>query len=166
MQKLTVLGIRLVALFVLIQVLASLQVIPSLFLYNGSDFAGGILAVLAFIIYSILFCALFFGAEKIATFIMPPHEDKSIELDDYQKLSAVLFSTVGLFIIYWAFEMLLQSTVSVLNLNAMQPDSPFRTSRQILIPLFGGVIQLIAGISLFIGGKKLAKWWNDFRNWT
>jgi hypothetical protein len=55
--------------------------------------------------------------------------------------------------------MILNSTAMFLVFNDIKSEDPINRFNQFLAFLFGGVIQLVAGIALFTGGKKLSKWW-------
>ncbi len=167
MKNLTVIGLKLLAIYVLVQILSLSQVIPSYFMYDQINSVETISVGVIFLTYWIFFGFLFFGSEKISKFIVPKQADESVAVNDYQKLAAVLFSTVGLLIIYGGFEMLFTGVSSIININATQPDF-LRYNKQYYfwIPFFRGGIQILVGLIIFIGGKKLAGWWTDFRNWT
>ncbi|HBZ39583.1 MAG TPA: hypothetical protein DEO59_14320 [Balneola sp.] len=96
----------------------------------------------------------------------PKSDEGDFQIDNYQKFSAVIFSSIGLLIVYWSIQSLFNSIGSVIQMNFIYPNNPDMKNFRTLTIIFGGVIQLIIGILLFIGGKKLSKWWNDFRNWT
>lgn len=166
MKNLTIIGVRLIALFVLIKALMSLEIFASYFLNEYSGFSDYWYYFLAIGIYLLIAAILFFCSERIATFIIPKSEIQDFQIDNYQKLSAILFSTIGLLIVYWSIQSLFQSVASIINMNVMYPDYPDVQKYRTLTIIFGGFIQLVIGILLFIGGKKLAKWWYDFRNWT
>lgn len=166
MKKLTILAIRILALFVLIRAIFSLEVIPSFLLDEHFNFSESWYYFLNSGLYIILSVILFFGSERIANFMTPKSDEKDFQIENYQKFSAVLFSAIGLLIVYWSIQILFQSIGSIVHMNIIYPDNPDMRDFQTLTILFGGIIQLIIGILLFIGGKKLAKWWYDFRNWT
>ncbi len=166
MKNFTIIGVRLFSLFVLLQILGVLQLIPSIIFdqyFSLSDiFEVGIILV----VYLAIFIVLYFRAPKIASVITPKTNDVEIKIDDYEKLSAILFSSVGLLIIYWGFESLLQNIGTTINMNAMYPDHSQLTNQKIWVFILGSIAKLVAGSFLFVGGKNISKWWNDFRNWT
>ena len=166
MKHLAILGVRLLALYMLLLALISMEFIPAVLLDEHFDFTMGWHSFVVSGGYLILSVALFFGSERIATFMMPKSEEEGLQVDNYQKLSAVVFSAMGLFIIYLSIQSLFQSLASIVNMDVMYPDNPDMQEYQILTLVFGGLIQLIVGVLLFIGGKTLAKWWYGFRNWT
>lgn len=166
MKKLTILAIRILALFVLIRTIFSLEFIPSVLLDEHFDFSESWFYFLNTGLYIILSGVLFLGSERIADFMTPKSDESDFQIDNYQKFSAVIFSSIGLLIIYWSIQSIFQSIGSIVHMNTIYPDNPDMRDFRTMTILFGGIIQLIIGILLFVGGKKLAKWWNDFRNWT
>ena len=166
MKKLTILSIRILSLFVLIRAIFSLEVIPSFLLDEYSNFSESWYYFLNIGIYVILSVVLFLASERIADFMTPKSDEGDFQIDNYQKFSAVIFSSIGLLIVYWSIQSLFNSIGSVIQMNFIYPNNPDMKNFRTLTIIFGGVIQLIIGILLFIGGKKLSKWWNDFRNWT
>lgn len=166
MKKLTILAIRILALFVLIRTIFSLEFIPSVLLDEHFDFSESWFYFLNTGLYIILSGVLFLGSERIADFMTPKSDESDFQIDNYQKFSAVIFSSIGLLIIYWSIQSLFTSIGSIIQMNFIYPDNPDMKNFRTLTIIFGGVIQLIIGILVFIGGKKIAKWWNDFRNWT
>ena len=159
MLKQTVLGIRLFALFILYQALSSLQEFRSIVMFHGNSEVDLILTLISFFCLLAFSLVLFTRAKSISQFLFPTTQDSELKIDDYQKLSAVLFSSIGLFIIYSSINMMLVSTSQLLIMHDFQSEDPINRFNQFLAFLFGGVIQLIAGIALFTGGKKLSKWW-------
>ncbi len=166
MKNLTILGVRFLALFVLLRALTYLEIIPSIIVDEYFDLSDSWQTFLVIGFYLILSGSLFFWSERIAVFMMPNSEEQDFQIDNYEKLSAVLFSSIGLLIIYWSIQSLFNSIASIVNMNVMYPDNPDMQEYRTLTIIFGGFIQLILGLLLFIGSKKLAKWWYDFRNWT
>lgn len=168
MINLTILGIRLLALYVFLQAIIILESITFLFQDEFFRFEDSWQIFTRIAYYLIISSSLFFGSNKLANMIIPNSKDQESRIDDYQKISAILFSTVGLFIIYWSIESITQSLASILYMEMIYPDNPDPNIAKYRVRTFiyGGFIQLILGIALFIGGKKLAKWWYDFRNWT
>ena len=166
MKNLTILGVRFLALFVLLRALTYLEIIPSIIVDEYFDLSDSWHTFLVIGFYLILSGSLFFWSERIAVFMMPNSEEQDFQIDNYEKFSAVLFSSIGLLITYWSIQSLFNSIASIVNMNVMYPDNPDMQEYRTLTIIFGGFIQLILGLLLFIGGKKLAKWWYDFRNWT
>ena len=166
MKNLSILGIRFFALFVLLRGLFSLEYVPSIVLDDSIVISDSWYILILPGLYILLAGLLFYASENIASFITPESVAPDFKLDDHEKLSAILFSSVGLLIIYWSIQDLFQSIASIVNMNIMYPDNPDMQRYRIFTMIFGGFIQLIAGILMFIGGKKLATWWNAFRNWT
>jgi len=166
MKNLTILGVRFLALFVLLRALTYLEIIPSIIVDEYFDLSDSWHTFLVIGLYLILSGSLFFWSERIAVFMMPNSEEQDFQIDNYEKFSAVLFSSISLLIIYWSIQSLFNSIASIVNMNVMYPDNPDMQEYRTLTIIFGGFIQLILGLLLFIGGKKLAKWWYDFRNWT
>ena len=159
MLKQTVLGIRLFALFILYRALWSLHEFRSTFIFQGHDNIEVIFTLISFFSLLAFFFVLFTRAKSISQYLFPTTRDSELKIDDYQKLSAVLFSSIGLFIIYSSINMMLVSTSQLLIMHDLQSEDPINRFNQFLAYLFGGLIQLIAGIALFTGGKKLSKWW-------
>lgn len=143
-----------------------LEVIPSILVDEYFSFSDSWHTFLVIGFYLILSGSLFYWSKRIANFMIPKSEAKDFEIDNYEKFSAILFSTIGLLIIYWSIQSLFNSIASIINMNVMYPDNPDMQEYRTLTIIFGGFIQLILGTLLFIGGKNLAKWWYDFRNWT
>lgn len=166
MKNLSILGVRLLALFVLLRAIMHLEFIPSVLLDEHFDFSVSWYYFLTPGFYLILSGILFFGSKSIATFMTPKTEEQNFQIDNYEKFSGVIFSSIGLLIVYWSIQNLLQSIASIVNMNMMYPDNPDIQEYRTLTIIFGGFIQFIIGLLLFIGGKKLAKWWHDFRSWT
>jgi hypothetical protein len=167
MKNLTITGLRLLAIWFFIQALSYIQFLPVYFSdqYQDMNAAGlGMLGV--FLIYIMSAAILFFKAPTIAAKISGNLEEASLQINNYQKLAAILFATVGLFIFFNALESFINSIGNIYGDRAMNPQAPNRLIREIRILLFGGGIQMIVGASLFVGGKKLANWWHTFRNWT
>ncbi len=159
MQNLSILGIRLFAFYIFVQAFKSLQKISPQYYFEASNNSAVILNLVAFFGLTIMFFALFKGAKKISTFIIPESDELKIAIDDYKKLSAILFSTLGLYIIYSSYNMILSTISLTMNLTTVRPEL-VSSSNYLLVYLFGGVFQLIAGLLLFIFGKKIAQWWN------
>lgn len=159
MLRQTVLGIRLFALFILYRALSTLQGFGSNFIFQGNSETETIFTIISFFFLLAFSLVLFTRANSISLHLFPSTRDSELKIDDYQKLSAVLFSSIGLFIIYSSTNMMLSSTAQLLILNDFQGEDPINRFNQFLAYLFGGVIQLVAGIALFTGGKKISKWW-------
>lgn len=167
MKNLTITGLRLLAIWFFLQAISYIQFLPFYFTDKYQDLnTGGIGALSIFFIYVVASGILFFKAPTVAVKISGKLEEPSIQGIDYQKLAAILFATVGLFIFFNALESLINSIGIIYNDRAMYSQAPNRFFREIRILLFGGGIQMMVGASLFVGGKKIANWWHDFRNWT
>ncbi len=168
MKNLTALGLRLFSLFLLFQAFSYIQVVPSLLFYETGEFNKmiGFSNLLIVVIYLLAFLILFFGANTISEYVMPKNKKEELVLDDYQKLAAVLFSTVGLLTIIWAIELITKSAGNIIHFNTFESEFVVNDTRKMYIPLYQGIVQLVIGSVLFIGGKTISKWWNDFRNWT
>ncbi len=166
MKNLAILGVRFLALFALLRALMYLEFIPSILVdeyFSLSDSWHSFVVIGFYLLFSGF---LFITSERVASFMIPELKDQDFQIDNYEKFSAVLFSSIGLLIIYWSIQSLFNSIASIVNMNMMYPDNPDMQEYRRLTIIFGGLIQVILGILLFIGGKKLAKWWYDFRNWT
>ena len=167
MKNLTITGLRLLAIWFFIQALSYVQFLPAYFSNQYQDMNAAGLGVLGvFLIYIAAAGILFFKASTIAVKMSGSSENASFQINNYQKLAAVLFAAVGLFIFFNALGSFINSIWNIYNDRAMHPQAPNRFLRELRILLFGGGIQLIVGASLFVGGKKIANWWHDFRNWT
>jgi hypothetical protein len=167
MKSIAVIGLRLLAIYVIIKMLELGQFIVPYFMYEQGESIEAISLAILILIHWFIFGGLFFGAERISRFMLPKQLDEEIEVTDYERITAILFSTVGLLVFFWGIEMLFNAYSNIINLNVMQPDF-LRDNKGYLfwIPFSKGGVQIISGLLLFIGGKKLAKWWIDFRNWT
>tara|TARA_R110000868_G_scaffold408910_1_gene693194 strand:+ start:1453 stop:1944 length:492 start_codon:yes stop_codon:yes gene_type:complete len=159
MLKQTVLGIRLFALFILYRALLTLHEFGNHFIFQGNSEIETIFTLISFFSLLVFFLVLFTRAKSISQYLFPNTRDANLKIDDYQKLSAVLFSSIGLYIIFSSINMILNSTAMLLVFNDFKNEDPINRFNQFLAYLFGGVIQLVAGIALFTGGKKLSKWW-------
>ncbi len=168
MKNLTALGLRLFSLFLLFQAFSYIQIVPSLLFYEAGEFNKmiGFSNLLIVVVYLLAFLILFFGANTISEYVMPKSKKEEITLDDYQKLGAVLFSTVGLLTIIWAIELITKSVGNILHYNSFESEFIVNDTRKMYVPLYQGIVQLVIGLALFIGGKTIAKWWHNFRNWT
>jgi len=88
-----------------------------------------------------------------------------MSIDNYEKLSSILFATAGILIFFWSINTFLNSINSVNYFRTFRPDY-LNARSEIIILILGGGIQMIFGLSLFIGGKNIAHWWYKFRNWS
>jgi hypothetical protein len=159
MQKLAVLIIRIFSLYVLYQALSSLKDYGSNIFFQGNSELDLVLTLASFFSLLILFIILFFGTKRITNYIVPNSEDTDLEIDNYQNLTTVLFSCIGLIIIYYSTNLLLGSISQLMIIYEPQEQSPISPTSQVSAFIFGGVLQFIAGILLFTRGSKLAKWW-------
>ncbi len=166
MRNFAVVGLRLLAVWAFLKALLFSQYIPTLFISGIDEFAqmGGYGILITFFIYLISAVVLFFKAPTISTIISPISESESLNID-LEKLAAILFSTAGLLIFFWSVNTFLNGINSIFHYRVIDPQNVNR-AREIRLLLLGGGIQMIFGLSLFIGGKKIAQWWHDFRNWT
>lgn len=167
MRNLTIVGLRLLAIWLFLQALSYLQFLPAYLTNQYDDFgATGLGMLLVLLLYLAAALMLFFKAPALAVIINGDCEGAAPEWNDYKKLAAVLFATVGLLVFFGALETLFGSVGAVYNERVLDPQKPNRLSAEIKTLFFGGGIQMIVGLGLFVGGKKLAGWWHNFRNWT
>lgn len=159
MLKQTVLGIRLFSLFVLYRALVTLHEFSTHFIFQGNSEIENLFTLISCFSLLVFFLVLFTRAKSISEYLFPATSESELKIDNYQKLSAVLFSSIGLYIIFSSTSMILNSTAMFLVLNDIKSEDPINRFNQFLAFLFGGAIQLVAGIALFTGGKKLSKWW-------
>ncbi|NGP88038.1 hypothetical protein [Fodinibius halophilus] len=167
MKNLTATGLRLIAIWALLQALGYIQFLPVYFTdqYQNVN-AAGLGMLIVFLIYITAAAILFFKAPAIAIKMSGNFEEPQLQINNYQKFTAILFAAVGLLIFFNALETFSYSVGNIYNDRAMNPQAPNRLFREIRILLFGGGIQIILGAGLFVGGKKIANWWHNFRNWT
>lgn len=167
MKNLTIIGLRLLAIWILLRALSYVQFLPAYLTNQYEDFgATGIGMLIVLLIYLVATLILFVKAPAVAAKISGDVEDTAFEISSYEKLTAILFATVGLLIFFGAFETFINSVGAIYNERAIDPQKPNRLLAEIRILLFGGGIQMVVGLGLFIGGKKIANWWYNFRNWT
>jgi hypothetical protein len=166
MRNFALIGLRLLAIWAFLKALLLFQYIPTLLGSGIDEFAqmGGYGILIAFFLYLISAAVLFFKAPTISTNISPISESDSLNID-LEKLASILFATAGLIIFFWSVNTFLNSINSIFHYRVIDPENVNR-AREIRLILLGGGIQMIFGLSLFIGGKKIAQWWHDFRNWT
>ena len=167
MKSIAVIGLRILAIYVIIKMLELSQFIVPYFMYEQGESIEAISLAVLILIHWFIFGGLFFGAERISRLMLPKQLDEEIQITDYKKITAILFSTVGLLVFLWGIGMLFDALSNIINLNVIQPDF-LRDNKSYLfwIPFSKGGVQVLLGLILFVGGKKLAKWWTDFRNWT
>lgn len=166
MKSIAVIGLRILAIYVIIKMLELAQFIVPYFMYERGESIEAISLAILILIHWFIFGLLFFGAEKISSFFLPKQSNGEIQITDYERITAILFSTVGLLVFLWGIGILFDALSNIINLNVMQPDF-LRDNKSYLfwIPFSKGGVQVLLGLILFVGGKKLAKWWTDFRNW-
>ncbi len=167
MKNFAIVGVRLLAIWAFIKATVFAQYLPS-YLILEDDFitATGLGIALTCLFYIAISILLFFKAPTFAEKITAGFGQEEVPAFDYQKLAAVLFSTAGLLIFIWAIESFIQTIGSLYNYRVMDPQNPDRFWRELQLLVFGGGIQMLVGTVLFLGGKKIAKWWHDFRDWT
>lgn len=166
MRNFAIIGLRLLAIWAFLKALLLLQYLPTVFISGLDEFSqmGGYGILIAFILYLISSAVLFLKAPTISSKISPISESDSPNVD-FEKLASILFATAGLLIFFWSINTFLNSINSIFHYRVIDPQNVNR-AREIRLVLLGGGIQMIFGLSLFIGGKKIAQWWQDFRNWT
>jgi len=167
MKNFAIVGLRLLAVWAFIKATVYTQYLPSYFILDDSFLtATGIGILLTFFLYLAISIILFYKAPIFAEKITSEFGQEEVPSFDYQKLAAVLFSSAGLLIFFWAIESFIQTIGSLYHYRVMDPQNPDRFWSELRLLIFGGGIQLMVGIALFTGGKKIAQWWHDFRNWT
>lgn len=167
MKNLTIIGLRLIAIWLLLTFLGFIQFLPMYFIGQSEDlYSTGIGMLIVVIIYIVAAALLFFKAPALAVKMSGDFEEPSIRINNYEKLTAILFASIGVLIFFNALESFIGSVGSVYNDRVANPQSTHQFIRTIRILLFGGGIQMLVGVCLFIGGKKIANWWYNFRNWT
>ncbi|MDX1639905.1 MAG: hypothetical protein R3281_18235 [Balneolaceae bacterium] len=166
MKNFTIIGLRLLAIWAFLKALLLSQYIPTIFGSGIDEFSqmGGYGILIAFILYLISATILFFKAPTIAIKVSPTSDFDTAKVD-IEKLASVLFATAGLLIFFWSINSFLNSINSIFHYRVIDPENVNR-AREIRLVLLGGGIQMIFGLSLFIGGKKIAQCWHNFRNWT
>lgn len=166
MKDFSIIGLRIFAIWIFLKALLYLQYLPMLFVSNLDEFSqiGGYGFIIAFLLYLCTAIFLYFKTSIIADKIIPSSDSDSLKIE-LDKLTSVLFATAGILIFFWSINTFLNSVNSIFYFRTIDPENVNKL-REIRLVLFGGVIQMIFGLSLFIGGKKIAKWWHDFRNWT
>lgn len=167
MKNFAIVGLRLLAVWAFIKVTFSAQHLPYYFILED-DFltASSIGSLLIFLVYLVMSISLFYKAPAIAEKLTLGFGQDEVPSFDYKKLAAALFSSAGLLIFFWAIESFLHAIGSLYHYRVIDPQNPDRFWREFQLLLFSGGIQMIVGLVLFIGGKKLAQWWHEFRNWT
>jgi hypothetical protein len=167
MKNFAIVGLRLLAVWAFIKATVYTQYLPSYFILED-DFltATGIGILITFLQYLVISIILFYKAPAFAEKMTSDLGEEEVPSFDHQILAAVLFSSAGLLIFFWAIESFIQSIGSLYHYRVMDPQNPDRIWREIRLLVFGGGIQIIVGIVLFTGGKKLSGWWVNFRDWT
>ena len=167
MKNFAIVGLRLLAVWAFIKATVFAQYLPSYFILED-DFltATGLGIILTCLLYLVISILLFYKAPVLAEKMTSGFGQEVVPSFDYGKLAAVLFSSAGLLIFFWAIETFIQSIGSLYHFRAMDPQNPDRFWREFRLIAFGGGIQMIVGIALFTGGKKLSDWWINFRDWT
>lgn len=167
MKNLTIIGLRLLAIWVFLKALNYLQFLP-VCLSNSYNSQGsiGIGMLIVFFLFLASAGILFFKAPFLSTKITSNSESMSLERINYEKLASILFAAIGLLIFFVGLETLFNSVGTVYNQRVTSPQNPNQLLSDIRTILFGGGVQMIIGLVLFIGGKKVANWWYNFRNWT
>lgn len=167
MKNLTIVGLRLIAIWFFFKALSYIQFLPMYFTDQYQNFStAGIGMLSVFLIYILAAGILFFKAPVFSSKISGNFDETSLQINNYQKFAAILFAAVGLLIFFHALESFINNIGSIFNDRAVNLQAPNRLISEISILLFGGAIQMIIGACLFIGAKKVANWWHDFRNWT
>ena len=161
MRNITTVGLRLLGLWFILQSTNLLISNYSILLQPGNQED-----VLSMISQFLIGFILLVSATKAAKIIAPNNDSVDIKIDNYEKFSAAVFSGVGFYIVLSSVISLIYNGYSILFYMGM---NNFR-SEDFLPPMYlliiGGGVQLILGLVLFIGGKKIAKWWYSFRNWS
>lgn len=167
MKNFAIVGLRLLAVWAFIKGSVYIQYLPSIFIFED-DFltVAGIGILIPFLLYLLISIILFYKAPAFAEKITSDFGQEEIPSFDYQKLAAVLFSSAGLLIFFWSIESFIQTIGSLYHYRVMDPQIPDRFWRELRLLALGGGVQMIVGVVLFIGGKKVAQWWHDFRNWS
>lgn len=167
MKNITIVALRLLAIWVLIEALGYLQFLPTYFINQKNNIDGltfGVLVV--FLLYLSAACILMFMAPTLADIITAGIENKTFKITSYEKFAAILFAAVGLFILVSSFGSLLNSIGGIYNRRTIHPMNNTQFLKTVRSLLLGGGIQMVIGLWLFLGSKKFARWWYDFRNWT
>jgi hypothetical protein len=167
MKNLAIVGLRILAIWALLKALVYVQYLPSLFVQQDDLMPAAAIGTLAILLIYLAFClVLFLKTSAIAEKIAPGSSDASLDSIDYRQLASICFATAGLLIFFWSINTFLSSIGSLHHYRLMNLMNPDRFFSQIRFLLFGGGIQMIFGLCLFIGGKKIAGWWYNFRDWT
>lgn len=167
MKNIAIVGLRLLAIWAFIKATVFAQYLPSYFILEDNFLtATGLGIALTCLLYFVLSILLYYKAPYFAERITDGFGHIEAPEFDYQKLAAILFSSAGLLIFFWAIESFIQTIGSLYHYRVMDPQNPDRFWSELRLLVFGGGIQMFAGVVLFIGGKKIAQWWQDFRNWT
>jgi hypothetical protein len=167
MKNIAVISLRLLSIWAFLKAVIYTQYLPSFYLLEH-DFltAAGLGIFTTFLLYLVFSIILYFKAPLFASKITEGFGDQPFESVDYQKLAAVLFSSAGVLIFFWAIESFIQAIGSINHYRIIDPQNPDRFWVEVKLLLAGGGIQMIIGVYMFIGGKKLASWWVKFRDWT
>lgn len=167
MKNFSIVGLRLLAIWAFINATIYAQHLPAYFMLPDDLISvSGIGILLPFSLYLVISIILYYKAPIVAEKITSGFANEEVPEFDYQKLAAVLFSSAGLLIFFWAMESFIQSIGSIYHYRLMDPQNPDRVWRELGLLTFGGVIQMVVGITLFTGGKKLSIWWEKFRDWS
>lgn len=159
MKNFAVVGLRLLAIWAFLQALFHLSFIGASLPQGHDNLLAPLLILLLYLIVSYI---LYVKAPTIASHITDETEESDITTD-YEKLASVLFATAGLLITFWSSESVFRTINSLFLSRAQYSETLYRNIFRLL---FGGGIQMIIGLGLFIGSKKIAGWWHKFRHWT
>lgn len=167
MKNFAIVGLRLLAIWAFINAITYAQHLPVFFTLEDDFYSfSGIGILFPFLMYFVASILLYFKAPIIAENITSSFANEEVPVFDYKKLAAVLFASVGLLITFWALESFIRTIGSIYHYRLTDPHNPDRVWRELGLLAFGGTLQMIVGIALFTGGKKLAAWWEKFRNWS
>lgn len=166
MKDFSIIGLRLLSIWTFLKALLLTQYLPTLFVSDIDEFGnmGGYEILISFAIYLISSIILFFFAPALSNKISFSDEQNFPEVN-LKKLTSIFFATAGILIFFWSINTFLNSINSIFYYRTVDPNNVSR-AREIRLVLLGGGIQMIFGLALFVGGKRIAQWWHDFRNWT
>lgn len=116
MKNLTIIGLRLFAIWAFLRAFLYLQFLP---FYWSDSFDGQAVMSLGMLIVFFLFLVfagvLFFKAPFLSTKIIDDSGSLNLEKIDYEKFASVLFAAIGLLIFFFGLEALFNSIGAIYN---------------------------------------------------
>ncbi len=148
MHQLARLGVILLGLYAITHGFIASGRIPATFFMVAIV---GVIVVLGFVPGVLLIAA----NRRIATAIFSSEEVGSLKLNDVEGLHVVGFSLLGVYFLIYGLLGTLSASVSLLGFSDA-PVVPRGIPAAVVGRLVGSVVESIAGISLFLGAKRLA----------